>query len=94
MDPVLGRCDPDYLMGHQRKKDMVIRSYYQPDMQALRILYKQHMSLVTITEQIKFQAVTDDRLMELEQKILQLRNDLDHATGIKQMEDDSQNNKK
>jgi len=67
MDPVLGRRDTDYLMGHQREKDMVSRSYYQPDMQALRILYKEHMGRVTITEKIKYRKVTDERLQELKE---------------------------
>lgn len=92
MDPVLGRRDTDYLMGHQREKDMVSRSYYQPDMQALRILYKEHMGRVTITEKIKFRAVTDDRLLELEKRDLEredelkkLRKDLDRALQLQKM---------
>ncbi|KAF5031586.1 hypothetical protein DSECCO2_626220 [anaerobic digester metagenome] len=100
MDPVLGRRDTDYLMGHQREKDMVSRSYYQPDMQALRILYKEHMGRVTITEKIKFRAVTDDRLLELEKRdqereeeMKQLRKDLDRALQKQEMEYDLKMNK-
>lgn len=101
MDPVLGRRDTDYLMGHQREKDLVSRSYYQPDMKALRILYKQHMGKVTITETIKFRGVTADRLIELERRdeerdeeMKQLRKDFDRAMGVKKMEDDLENNQK
>lgn len=98
MDPVLGRRDTEYLMGHQREKDPISRSYYQPDMQALRILYKQHMARVTITEKLKFRPVTDERLMEIEKReekneetIKKLREDLDRALHIKEMEENLNN---
>jgi hypothetical protein len=62
MDPVLGRRDTEYLMGHQREKDPISRSYYQPDMKALRIAYREHIGRVTFLEEIRYRKVTEEEL--------------------------------
>ncbi len=69
MDPVLGRRDTEYLMGHQREKDSISRSYYYPDMQALRIRYREHMGKLTFLEEITQREVTNERLLEMENQM-------------------------
>lgn len=67
MDPVLGRRDTDYLMGHLREKNRVDGTYYKPDISSLSLLYKQHMDKISVTEEVNYREVTDERLQELKE---------------------------
>ncbi len=66
MDPEMGRRDTDYMMGHQREKNRVDGTYYKPNIDVLRLLYKQHMDKVSVTEKVTYREVNDERLQELE----------------------------
>jgi integrase len=68
MDPVMGRRDTDYLMGHQREKNRVDGTYFKPNIDTLRLMYKHHMNKLSVTENVTYREVNDERLQELEEE--------------------------
>jgi integrase len=83
MDIPMGRPDTDYMMGHLREKNRVSGTYFKPDINTLRLKYKQNMNKLSVTEEVTYREVNDERLQELEElekrkekKLIKLENEL------------------